>query len=157
MEPQAEPHVDGAEQQLTWALQQLAAGWLQQVEATVWHVFDAQAVCWQLDVWLQHLVLGALQHLTFCGLQQCRASAVLLKAARTAKVAHNATSFRIRLMLSPFSVLMVWPLATFHRGERVLPSWQHCSRRFASDDPWTQAIRNINGRRNSSDCGNCAA
>ncbi len=62
--PQAEPQA-GAEQQLTLALPQLAAGWLQQVLATVWHAFDAQAVCWP-----QHLVLCVLQHLTFCALQQ---------------------------------------------------------------------------------------
>lgn len=96
------------------AAQQVGAG-LQQLTVLTWqHGAGAQAVAhgagaaWaQQDVCLQHLTLGALQHLTFAGLQQLLASAAPLKAARTARVALNATNFIERLMLSPFPYTMM--------------------------------------------------
>ena len=137
----------GAEQQLTLAwqhfgaeAQQVGAG-LQQVAATAWqHGAGAGAAAWQQEVcWWQHLTLGCLQQRTLAGLQQSRASAAPLKAARTANVAHNVTNFRTRLMVvSLFNFRWSGRFGLCHHDERVIPSWQHCSRRSASDTPWTQ-------------------
>lgn len=98
------------------AAQQVGAG-LQQLTVLTWqHGAGAQAVAhgagaaWAQQVGFgaeQHLTLGALQHLTFAGLQQLLASAAPLKAARTARVALNATNFIDRLMLSPFPCTMM--------------------------------------------------
>jgi len=94
------------------AWQQVALAW-QQVAEAIWQVgagFSAAAVLVEVvvaslhEVCWQHLVFGALQHLILAGLQQSLASAAPLKAARTAKVALNATNFRMRLMLSPFQL-----------------------------------------------------
>lgn len=135
----------GAEQQLTFGwqhfgaeAQQVGAG-LQQVAATAWQ-HGAGAAAWQQDVCLQHLTLGCLQHLTLAGLQQLLlASAAPLKAAKTANVAQNATNFKTRLIdLSLFNFRWAGHFGPCHHGEHVIPSWQHCPRRFASDTPWTQ-------------------
>jgi len=55
----------------------------------------------------QQVGFAGLQHLTFAGLQQSLASAAPLKAAKTAKVALNATNFIERLMMSPFPCTMM--------------------------------------------------
>ena len=135
----------GAEQQLTFGwqhfgaeAQQVGAG-LQQVAATAWQHGAAGAAAWQQEVCLQHLTLCCLQHLTLAGLQQSRASAAPLNAARTANVAQNATNFRTRLIIvSLFNFRWAGRTGPCHHGEHVIPSWQHCPRRFASDNPWTQ-------------------
>ena len=109
------PQLVGAEQHEVWAAQQVAAG-LQQLTVWVWHAAGAQAV-----VCAQQVAFGALQHLILAGLQQSLASAAPLNAARTARVALNATNFSERLMMSPFhSTMMARPLG-LHRGERRLP------------------------------------
>ena len=144
----------GAEQQLTFGwqhfgaeAQQVGAG-LQQVAATAWQhgagaaawQHGAGAAAWQQDVCLQHLTLGCLQHLTLGCLQQLLlASAAPLNAARTANVAQNATNFKTRLIdLSLLNFRWAGRFGPCHHGEHVIPSWQHCPRRFASDTPWTQ-------------------
>ena len=111
----------GAEQHLVLAAQQVATG-LQQLTVWIWHGAGAAAVAHGAGVaWAQQVTFGALQHLTFAGLQQSLASAAPLNAARTARVALNATNFIDRLMLSPFPCsMMAWPLGPIEANKRNL-------------------------------------
>jgi hypothetical protein len=98
------------------AAQQVAAG-LQQLTVLVWQAGAAGAVQAGFSA-LQQVTFAGLLHLTFAGLQQSLASAAPLNAAKTARVALNATNFSERFMLSPFhSTMMAGPLG-LHRGEQ---------------------------------------